>query len=76
MKGPRMPSTKLLVSLVAYVAGNIVITVGANTDVWAPVPDPWRTVIVTLVAALAGWVVRARHLAPSEIELARSIGDR
>lgn len=71
-----MPSTKLLVSLLAYVAGNIVITLGANTDVWAPVPDPWRTIITTLVAYAAGFVVRARHLAPSEIELARSIEAR
>lgn len=68
-----MPSTKLLASLVAMVAGNAIIVLGSTADIWAPIPDPWRTMIVTFMAAAAGWVVRARHLAPSELELAAAI---
>jgi hypothetical protein len=74
MKGPIMPSTKLLVSTLVAVTGNIIAALAANTGVWDPIPDPWRPIVITLIAYAAGWWVRARHLAPSELDLARQIG--
>jgi len=62
-----LPSTKLLIAVGALILSNILLTVGENQDLFANVPDPWRTLITVALTAATGYMVKERNLTAAQL---------
>ena len=62
-----MPATKVITAVAMVILTNVVMPLGANQDLFATVPDPWRTVITSMLTFTAAYLVKERNLTADQL---------
>lgn len=62
-----MPATKVITAVAMIIVSNTVMALGANQDLFATVPEPWRTIITSVLSFAAAYMVKERNLTPDQL---------